>query len=132
MSLFFIFYCVLLHQTKSKRQPLEVLHKNEIFKKFTKCAQRNPCVRVFINKVIDWRPSTLIKRNYNTDVFLRILKNFKNTFLTEYHRVTSSETHQQNSAWRNSVRSNTKPLIAIALTYSELCQTSKTEFCENS
>ena len=67
---FSFFIRILLHHTKSKRQPLEVLHKNEIFKKFAKYAQRNPSAGVFINKVIGWRPSNLLKRNCNTDVFL--------------------------------------------------------------
>ena len=89
------FIRILLHHTERKGQSLEVFHKNGILKKLAKYAQRNTCVGVFINKFIGWRPATLLKRNYNTDVFLWILKNFKNTFLTKYHRVTSSETHHR-------------------------------------
>ena len=62
---------------------------------FSKYEQRSTCFGVFFNKVLGWRPTNLLKRDSNTDVYLWILKNFKNTFLTERHRATASETHHQ-------------------------------------
>ena len=38
------------------------------------------CQRLFFNKVGDFRLATLLKRDSDTDVFLRILRNFKEPF----------------------------------------------------
>ena len=51
----------------------------QILKNFT-ISQKKPVLESFFNKAAGLQACTLLKRDFNTDIFLRNLRNFKNIF----------------------------------------------------
>ena len=51
-----------------------------MFLKISQCSQENACVSLFSIKLQAFRPVTLLKRDFNTSVFLWNLQNFWNWF----------------------------------------------------
>ena len=56
-----------------KKQPSEVLYEKAVLKNFAILL----CFSLFLIKLEPWRPATLLKWDLNADVFLWILRNFK-------------------------------------------------------
>ena len=55
-------------------------------------SQENTCVGVsFLIKLQVWGPATLLKRDYNTYVFLWNQQNFTNTYFEEYLRTAADQ-----------------------------------------
>ena len=50
--------------------------KRDVLKKYVIFTGKHPCWSLFLIKLQDWRPQTLLKRDSNTDTFLWILQNF--------------------------------------------------------
>ena len=64
----------------------------EVFLKILLISQENTCVGVsFLIKLQIWGPATLLKRDYNTYVFLWNQQNFTNTYFEEYLRTTADQ-----------------------------------------
>ena len=66
---------VICHSYRSKHQRCSI--KKSILKSFTKFTGKHSCQSLFLNKVASLRPSTLLKRDSGTGVFLWILWNFQ-------------------------------------------------------
>ena len=64
----------------------------KVFLKILLISQENTCVGVsFLIKLQVWGPATLLKRDYNTYVFLWNQQNFTNTYFEEYLRTTADQ-----------------------------------------
>ena len=55
---------------------LRIFFKIGFFKNFANFIRKHQCWSLFLIKFQAWRPVTLLKRHYSTDVFLRNLRNF--------------------------------------------------------
>ena len=64
----------------------EVFRKKDALKYFAKFAEKYMCWSLFLNKVTNRKPATLLKRNSDSDVLLWILQVYNNTFLIEHVR----------------------------------------------
>ena len=78
-----------------QKQPLEVFYKKVIVKNISKFTGKHQCWSLILNKNAG---CNVIKKVFNTGVFLWILRNFKNTFFTKQFRVTAPS----NGVTRNS------------------------------
>ena len=67
-----------------KQQPEVFFYIKGVLKNFAKFTRKYLCQSLLFNKVSDLRPTTLLKRNSEADVFLWILQILKNTFFTEF------------------------------------------------
>ena len=71
----------------------EVVYKKGLLKISQKFTGKHLCWRFFLIKLQTLRPETLLKRNSNTSVFLRILRILTNTYFEEHLRTASCETY---------------------------------------
>ena len=79
---------------KFKSSALEVFFKKSALKnlaKFPKLTEKYLCQSVFFNKVAGLRPAILLKKDCDTQVFLWILRNFKNAFFYRTPLVAASK-----------------------------------------
>ena len=62
---------------KLQKQPPEVFYKNTVLKNFAIFTAKHLCWSSFLIKLQVFRPTALLKRDFNRGVFLWILWNFK-------------------------------------------------------
>ena len=74
-----------------QKQPTEAFFIKKVFLEISQNSQENICARVsFLIKLQVSGLQLYWKRGSGTGIFLWILRNFKNTFLTKHHLVTFS------------------------------------------
>ena len=66
-----------------QKQPLEVFYKKSCSNRFLKIHRKTPVPQPLFNSIAGLRPGTLLKKDFDLSVFLRILPNFKDIFFTE-------------------------------------------------
>ena len=67
---------VLIPRFTAQKQPPEVFCKESYSQKFCNIHRKAPVLESLFNKASPSRPTTLLKRDFNTGVFLLILRNF--------------------------------------------------------
>ena len=75
-----------MRETLARSRHPEVFSKKGVYKNFAKFTGKHLCQSLFLNKVADHRPATLLKRNFGTGVLI-----FKNTFFYKSPSVASSD-----------------------------------------
>ena len=80
--------------------------KKAVLKNFTIFTGKYLYWSLFLIKSQDWRPTTLLKGDSNTGVFLLILRNFKNNYFEKHLQTTASV--------NSNFRSNKRILIWLA------------------
>ena len=63
-------------QVKRQKQPLKLLCKKGVFRNFASFTVKQLCWSLFLIELQTFRPAALLKRDYNTNVFLWNLQNF--------------------------------------------------------
>ena len=63
--------------------------ENPVQKNFAKFSGKYLCLSVSFDKVQDLRFATLLKRDFDTVVFMQMLPNFRNTFFKEHLQATA-------------------------------------------
>ena len=66
-----------LSSVNLQKQLLEVFYKKAVFKHFAIVIGKHLCYIIFLIKLQHFRPSTLLKRDYKTGVFLWIFRKFQ-------------------------------------------------------
>ena len=75
LCVYLFWYCeqVILHRQKQHQR---CYIKKDTRRNFAKFSGKHLCQGLFLNKIADFRPATLLKRDSGTGVFLWILSNF--------------------------------------------------------
>ena len=63
--------------------------ENRVQKNFAKFTGKYLCLSLFFDKVQGLKFAALLKRDFDTVVFMQILRNFRNTFFIEHLQATA-------------------------------------------
>ena len=78
----------------AQKQPAEVFSEKRCSRKFRDIHRKNLCWSLFLVKLQTFRPSTLVRRDFNIGIFLWVLRNFcgyfRNTQFEKVLRTASS------------------------------------------
>ena len=85
--------------------------KMGVFKNFVIFRKKHLCWGLFLTKFQAWRPSTSLKRNSNTGLFLWILRNFEEQLFYRTPPVAASKEELLNSSSRICILMNFSNLL---------------------
>ena len=84
--------CCKMNCAKNRNSHRRCSVKKNVLRNFAKFTGKHLCQSLFLNKVADLRPATLLKKRLWQRCFLVWISwNFQNTFFTEHLQTTASE-----------------------------------------
>ena len=105
-------------EVEEQKQSPYVCYKKTL-KYFAIFTAKHLCWRLFLIKLQDRRPATLLERDSNTSLLLLILQNFKNAYFEEHLRTTVSGWILESFAQ-----------VIICILCKSICERLLKDFCE--